>query len=90
MEYNRLVPKVVFSSQIFPDIEKSSEIVALRYVVDSNFTAQHMKMRRPEDDVALSNGLAYMVANRPYQDHVINAADNEEACSIWPCSWEMF
>ncbi|KAN0078144.1 hypothetical protein V8E55_010201 [Tylopilus felleus] len=61
--------------------EYNSEIVALRYVVDGNFTAQHMKMRRPEDDVALSNGLAYMVANRPYQDHVMNAADNEERSS---------
>ncbi|KAN0088255.1 hypothetical protein V8E55_005312 [Tylopilus felleus] len=61
--------------------EYNSEIVALQYVADGNFTGQHIKMRRPEDDVALSDGLAYMVANRPYQDHVMNAADNEERSS---------
>jgi hypothetical protein len=57
--------------------------VALRYVVDGNFTAQHMKMRKPEDDIALSDDLAYMVANQPYHDHVSKAADNEEACNIY-------
>lgn len=65
-----------------PNTENSSDIVALRYVVDGNFTAQHMKMRKPEDDVALSDGLAYMVANGPYENHVSRAADNEEVCNI--------
>jgi hypothetical protein len=51
-------------------------------VVDGNFTAQHMKMRRPEDDVPLSDGLAYMVANEPYQNHVAQAANNEEVSVI--------
>ncbi len=37
--------------------------------MDGNFTAQHMKMRKPEDDIPLSDGLAYMVANEPYQKH---------------------
>ncbi|KIK17127.1 hypothetical protein PISMIDRAFT_63255, partial [Pisolithus microcarpus 441] len=27
-----------------------------QYVIDGNFTAQHMKMNKPELDVALSNG----------------------------------
>lgn len=52
--------------------------MALQYVVDGNFIAQHMKMQKPEDDVALSDGLAYMAANGPYQGHVTHAADNEE------------
>jgi hypothetical protein len=47
-------------------------------VVDGNFTAQHMKMRKPEDDIPLSDGLAYMVANKPYQKHISQAANNEE------------
>jgi hypothetical protein len=51
-------------------------------VVDGNFTAQHMKMRKPEDDISLSDGLAYMVANEPYQKHVSQAANNEEVCII--------
>lgn len=51
-------------------------------MVDGNFTAQHMKMRKPEDDISLSDGLAYMVANEPYQKHVSQAANNEEVCII--------
>ncbi|KAF8430932.1 hypothetical protein L210DRAFT_961004 [Boletus edulis BED1] len=37
--------------------------------------------RLPEDDITLSDGLAYMVANRPYQEHVSKATDNEERSS---------
>lgn len=55
--------------------------MALRYVVDGNFTAQHMKMKRPEDDVSLSDGLAYMVEDGPYQLHVASAAENTEVIS---------
>jgi len=52
--------------------------------VDGNFTAQHMKMRKPEDDIPLSDRLAYMVANKPYQKHVAHTANNEEVCIIGP------
>lgn len=55
-------------------------------MVDGNFTAQHMKMRKPEDDIPLSDGLAYMVANEPYQNHIKQAANNEEVCVSGP--WE--
>jgi hypothetical protein len=50
--------------------------------VDGNFSAQHMKMRKPENDVPLSDGLAYMVANEPYREHISQAANNEEVCII--------
>ena len=49
--------------------------------MDGNFTAQHMKMCKPEN-VSLSNGLAYMVANEPYQKHIAQAANNNEVCII--------
>ena len=48
-----------------------------------------MKMRRPEDDVPLSDGLAYMVADEPYQKHVAQAANNEEVCIIRPLSHDL-
>lgn len=51
-------------------------------MVDGNFTAQHMKMRKPEDDVSLSDGLAYMVTNEPYQKHIAQASNNEEVCLL--------
>ncbi|KIK73692.1 hypothetical protein PAXRUDRAFT_93903, partial [Paxillus rubicundulus Ve08.2h10] len=31
-------------------------LVKLQYVVDGNFSAQHMKMKIPEDDISLSDG----------------------------------
>ncbi|KAG1728761.1 uncharacterized protein EDB91DRAFT_1086001 [Suillus paluster] len=38
-------------------------LVMQRYVVDGNFTAQHMKMKIPEDDVSLADGKGYMAVN---------------------------
>ncbi|KAI6041972.1 hypothetical protein EDC04DRAFT_2601277 [Pisolithus marmoratus] len=38
------------------------DIIMRQYVIDGNFTAQHMKMNKPELDVALSDGKGYMVA----------------------------
>ncbi|KAG1859409.1 hypothetical protein C8R48DRAFT_673951 [Suillus tomentosus] len=37
-----------------------SWLVMQRYVVDGNFTTQHMKMKTPEDDVSLADGKGYM------------------------------
>ncbi|KIK73054.1 hypothetical protein PAXRUDRAFT_179356, partial [Paxillus rubicundulus Ve08.2h10] len=45
-------------------------LVKLPYVVDGNFSAQHMKMKIPEDDISLSDGLAYMVDSSAYTDHI--------------------
>ncbi|KAM6493319.1 hypothetical protein JOM56_011453, partial [Amanita muscaria] len=56
----------------------NTNAVALRYVLDGNFTAQHMKMKRPEDNVALSDGLGYMVNEKCYQSHIRSAADNKD------------
>jgi hypothetical protein len=39
-------------------------------VVDGNFSAEHMKMKCPKDDVWLSNGVGYMVEHEPYQNHL--------------------
>jgi hypothetical protein len=52
--------------------------------MDGNFTAQHMKMHKPENNIPLSDGLAYMVANEPYQKHIAQAVNNEEAYIIEP------
>ncbi|KIO07157.1 hypothetical protein M404DRAFT_137071 [Pisolithus tinctorius Marx 270] len=49
-----------------------------QYVMDGNFTTQHMKMNRPELDVSLSNGTGYMVAEEPYQAHLEQSLDNKE------------
>ncbi|KAI6160720.1 hypothetical protein EDD17DRAFT_1421617, partial [Pisolithus thermaeus] len=46
------------------------DTVMRQYVIDGNFTAQHMKMNKPELDVALSDGKGYMVSEGPYQNHL--------------------
>ncbi|KAI6103046.1 hypothetical protein EDD16DRAFT_1443949, partial [Pisolithus croceorrhizus] len=49
-----------------------------QYVMDGNFTAQHMIMNRPELDVALSDGKGYMVSEGPYQSHLQQSLDSKE------------
>jgi hypothetical protein len=39
-------------------------------VTDGNFKADHMKMRRPELDVVLTDGEGYFVEDAPYQKHL--------------------
>ena len=57
-------------------------MVASQYVVNENFTAQHMRMKRPQDDIFLADGLAYMVEDKPYQNHVSSAPNNKEVCHL--------
>nr|VWO96150.1 Amino acid permease family protein [Ganoderma boninense] len=47
-------------------------------VLDGNFSAQHRKMRNPEDDVALADGHAFMVTDAPYKQHLQTAAEFNE------------
>ncbi|KAG1744530.1 uncharacterized protein EDB91DRAFT_1050678, partial [Suillus paluster] len=54
-------------------------LVMRRYVVDGNFTAQHMKMKIPEDDVSLADGKGYMVTEGPYQAHIHDSVEEKEA-----------
>ncbi|KAI6027080.1 hypothetical protein EDC04DRAFT_2869194 [Pisolithus marmoratus] len=49
-----------------------------QYVIDGNFTAQHMKMNKPEMDVSLSDGKGYMVSEIPYHSHLQQSLDNRE------------
>ena len=47
-------------------------------VIDGNFTADHLKMRHPENDVALSPGGQYMVEPTQYKAHLESAIDHRE------------
>jgi hypothetical protein len=49
-------------------------------VVDGNFSAEHMKMQHPENDVFLSNGLGYMVEWGPYEEHLNESVVTKEVC----------
>ena len=39
-------------------------------VIDGNFSAEHLKMRQPEEDIALSPGGRYMVEPKRYELHL--------------------
>ncbi|KAG2108111.1 hypothetical protein BD769DRAFT_1366002, partial [Suillus cothurnatus] len=56
-------------------------LIMQRYVVDGNFTAQHMNMRQPHLDVSLSDGLGYMVTEAGYQAHLSSAMESKDRSS---------
>jgi hypothetical protein len=47
-------------------------------VIDGNFSADHLKMRRPENDVCLTPGGRYMVEPIRYETHLEEAIDYRE------------
>ena len=44
-------------------------------VIDGNFSAEHLKMKQPEGDFALSPGGRYMVEPKKYQLHLITGKE---------------
>jgi hypothetical protein len=51
--------------------------------MDSNFQAEHMKMRNPENDVPLSEGTGFMVSQIPYELHLQSAVEQWQVRSIY-------
>ena len=43
------------------------------YIMDGNFSAQHMQMKNPKDDVRLADGHGFMVSDAAYKDHLKTA-----------------
>ncbi|KAI6160855.1 hypothetical protein EDD17DRAFT_1482804, partial [Pisolithus thermaeus] len=54
------------------------DTIMRQYVMDGNFTAQHVKMNKPELDVALSDGKGYMVSEVPYHSYLQQSLDSKE------------
>ncbi|KAI6140385.1 hypothetical protein EDD17DRAFT_1770182 [Pisolithus thermaeus] len=59
-------------------VQYDRDTVMRQNVIDGNFTAQHMKMNKPELDVALSDAKGYMVSEGPYQNHLLQSLDSKE------------
>lgn len=51
-------------------------------MVDGNFSAEHMKMLRADEDVRLVNGEGYMVEESRYQKHLKKSLDQKEVSFI--------
>ena len=52
-------------------------------VADGNFTADHIKQRRPQDDIWLSDGEGMMMAREPYATHIKLAKETKEVGRIY-------
>ncbi|KAH9914838.1 uncharacterized protein B0H18DRAFT_824213, partial [Fomitopsis serialis] len=51
------------------------------FVMDGNFSAEHLKMRNPREDVSLADGHGFMVTDDPYKRHLKEAVDDREKSS---------
>jgi hypothetical protein len=51
-------------------------------VVDGNFSLEHMRMKKSEDDVFLSDGEGYMVQSAPYQEHLNISVETSQVCLL--------
>ena len=50
--------------------------------MDGNFSAEHMAMRRPDDDVPITDGTGFMVGAERYKTHLATAAEPRRVCPI--------
>lgn len=64
-----------------PDWRKLPSWVTRRTItVDGNFHADHIKMRRPDLDVMLTNGQGYMVEEDRYKEYLSVAKEPRVVC----------
>ena len=52
------------------------------FMMDGNFQAEHMKMRNPENDIPLSEGVGFMVSRKPYELHLQSAFERRQVIYI--------
>jgi hypothetical protein len=50
--------------------------------VDGNFHADHIKMRRPDLDITLSNGQGFMVEDKKYMEYLSVAKEPRLVCQF--------
>lgn len=48
---------------------------------DGNFSAEHLKPRRADDDVPLNEGSGFMVTDGPYKAHLAEALETKQVSS---------
>lgn len=51
--------------------------------VDGNFHADHIKMRRPDLDIMLTNGQGFMVEEKKYKEYLSIAKEPRVVCGDW-------
>jgi hypothetical protein len=49
-------------------------------VVDGNFSLQSMHMKKPDEDVALTDGEGFTVTDMPYRVHLAESVEYKQVC----------
>ena len=52
------------------------------FVIDGNFSAEHLKMRQPANDISITDGHGFMVTDGPYKQHLLEAAEDTQVGSL--------
>jgi len=72
-----------------PDWKRLPSWITRRTItVDGNFHADHIKMRRPDLDIALSDGQGFMVEDKHYKEY-LSVAKEPRLVSRW-MYWLLF
>ena len=61
-------------------------------VIDGNFSAEHLKMKQPEEDVALSPGGRYLMEPERYELHLSTGKEFKQVSiltSIYYCNFDI-
>ena len=53
-------------------------------MMDGNFKAQHLNMRREKDDIALADGHAFFVEDKAYKIQLTKAVDTPQVRTMQP------
>jgi hypothetical protein len=77
---------MIFASCVYQTIlnQFNRWIYRRSIVVDGNFSMEHMRMKKSEDDVFLSDGEGYMVQWEPYKQHLDASVEAKQVCAS-PC-----
>jgi hypothetical protein len=70
--------KALIHSSILVSEEDFRWIFRRSLVVDGNFSAEHLKMRKAEKDVKLVHGEGYMVDEIDYKHHLLTGVHDQE------------
>ena len=52
------------------------------FVIDGNFSAEHLKMRQPANDISIADGHGFMVTDGPYKQHLLEATEDRQVGSL--------
>jgi hypothetical protein len=50
------------------------------YVLDGNFKAEHMKMRKSADEIIITDGTGFFSTEKRYKEHLKVAKEYKEVC----------